>query len=141
MAKNLVFDSFAPNLDPKAFFSQILLLQDVRICCKLSLYGISRKTNESNLRKLQKTLFRAPTIVFRIFNLFQMFCKLSLYEILRKTNKPNLRKQLKTQFWPDFGPFCSNLDPNVFFREFYLYQMLDIVASYHCMQFQGKLMN
>ena len=23
---------------------------------------------------------------------------------------------------------------------FYLYYMLDIVASYHCMQFQGKLM-
>ena len=27
------------------------------------------------------------------------------------------------------------------FRGFYLRQMLDIVASYHCMQFQGKLMN
>ena len=27
------------------------------------------------------------------------------------------------------------------FREFYLYYMLDIVASYYCMQFQGKLMN
>ena len=26
------------------------------------------------------------------------------------------------------------------FSEFYLYLMLKIVASYHCMQFQGKLM-
>ena len=25
------------------------------------------------------------------------------------------------------------------FTEFYLYYMLDNVASYHCMQFQGKL--
>ena len=64
MAKSLVFDSFAPNLGAKDFFSYILLLQDVRICCKLSLYAISRKTNESNLRKWQETLFWAPTIVF-----------------------------------------------------------------------------
>ena len=35
---------------------------------------------------------------------------------------------------PTFGPqkFC---------REFYLCYMFDIVPSYHCMQFQGKLMN
>ena len=36
--------------------------------------------------------------------------------------------------WPKFGL-------KSFFNGFYLYQMLDIVASYHCMQFQGKLMN
>ena len=29
----------------------------------------------------------------------------------------------------------------VYFFKFYLYWMLDIVASYHCMQFQGKIMN
>ena len=34
-----------------------------------------------------------------------------------------------------FGP------PKLFFREFYLYLMLDIIASYHFKQFQGKLMN
>ena len=28
--------------------------------------------------------------------------------------------------------------PFNFFCEFYLYLMLDIVASYHCMQFQGQ---
>ena len=28
-----------------------------------------------------------------------------------------------------------------FFHGFYRYYMLDILASYHCMQFQGKLMN
>ena len=31
--------------------------------------------------------------------------------------------------------------PKNFFHEFYLYYILDIVANYHCMQFQGKLMN
>ena len=36
--------------------------------------------------------------------------------------------------WPKFGP-------KIFLNGFYLYQMLDIVASYLCMQFQGKLMN
>ena len=39
-------------------------------------------------------------------------------------------------FGPDFGPF----GPQNFFRWFYLYQMLDITASYHYMHFQGKLM-
>ena len=33
------------------------------------------------------------------------------------------------------------LGPQIFFCEFYLYYTLDIVASYHCMEFQGKLMN
>ena len=28
----------------------------------------------------------------------------------------------------------------IFFTKFYLNQMLEIVVSYHCIQFQGKLM-
>ena len=47
----------------------------------------------------------------------------------------------KTSFGTDFCPFRSNLVPKNFFRGFYLYQMLDIVISYRCMQFQEKLMN
>ena len=38
-------------------------------------------------------------------------------------------------------PFGQNLGPKKFFCEFYLHQKLEIVASYHYMQFQGKLMN
>ena len=30
--------------------------------------------------------------------------------------------------------------PPIFFRGFYLYELLDIVSGYHCMQFQGKVM-
>ena len=84
-------------------FSWILPLLDVTHCCKLSLYAISRKTNERKLRKWQKTSFRA-----------------------------------------DFGSFDPNVAPPPLpklFREFYLYYMLNIVARYHCMQFQRKLMN
>ena len=60
----------------------------------------------------------------------------------RKTSEPNLRQW---QFWPSFGPdfafFGPNLHPKNFLCGFYLYWMLDFVASYHCTQFQAKLMN
>ena len=68
-------------------------------------------------------------------------CQLSLSEILKKTNKTNLRKWQKNWFPDDFGPFGTNLATKAFLRWFYFYQTLDIVTSYHCMQFQGKLMN
>ena len=43
----------------------------------------------------------------------------------------------KNSFGTDFCP----LGPKSFLHGFYLFYMLDIVASYHCMQLQGKLMN
>ena len=42
---------------------------------------------------------------------------------------------------PILAPFVPNFVPQNFFCEFYLYYMLDIVGSYHCMQFQGTLIN
>ena len=67
----------------------------------------------------------------------------------------------KTNFGPDFGLFWAafglpnfffvnfgsfeifsqNLDSKNFFYEFYFHYMLDIIATYHCIQFQGKLKN
>ena len=47
----------------------------------------------------------------------------------------------KPSFEPDFGPFGPNLGTPNFFYAFYIYQILDSNASYHCMQFEGKLMN
>ena len=41
------FGPFGPNLGPN-FFSLVLPLIDVRHCNKLSLYAISKKTNEPN---------------------------------------------------------------------------------------------
>ena len=46
----------------------------------------------------------------------------------------------KTNFEPDFGLFSPNSDPQLFLGAFYLSQMLGIVASYDCLQFQRKLM-
>ena len=46
----------------------------------------------------------------------------------------------KHNFGPDFGVFGPNPPPPPKFLVlgFNLYYMLDIVASYHCMQLQGK---
>ena len=45
----------------------------------------------------------------------------------------------KTNFGADFGLFGPDLDPKNF-HWFYLFQMLDIVASYHRIQCQEKLL-
>ena len=92
------FGLFWPKFSHSKIFLWILVLLDVRNCCKLSLYAIPGNTNEPNLRKWQKN--------------------------------PSFR--------PDFSP---NMDPKKFFRGFYLYYISYIVASYHCMLFQGKRMN
>ena len=42
----------------------------------------------------------------------------------------------KPNFRPVFGPFAHPLN---FFREFYLNEMLGVIASYHRIQFQEKL--
>ena len=42
----------------------------------------------------------------------------------------------KRNFRPDFEPFGPNVDPKYFFRGFYFFEMLDIVASYRRIQFQ-----
>ena len=48
-------------------------------------------------------------------------------------NKPSLGT--------DFGLFDPNSGHQKFSHRFYLYNMLDIVARYHCMQFQRQLIN
>ena len=52
-------------------------------------------------------------------------------------NQTKKKIDKKTNFGPNFGP---NLGPS-FFGKSYLYLQLDIVPSYHAMQFKGKLMN
>ena len=49
---------FGPNSVPIILFSWILPLLDLRNCCKLPLCLISRKTDEPNFRKQQKTQFQ-----------------------------------------------------------------------------------
>ena len=129
--------SFRPNFDPfwptfcaSNFFSWLLPLLDFINCCNLSLYAISRKTNQPILRRWQKkTSFGldfgpvgqslGQTFFLLILPLLDVRnCrKLSLYAISKKTNEPNLRKWKKKQcwtwfwhIWPKFGPsivlFC-----------------------------------
>ena len=67
-------------------------------------------------------------------------CKLSLYVNSKKTKKTHLRKwQKKTSFIPNFGPFGPySSHQNIFFANIWLRQTLDIMASYHHIQYQKK---
>ena len=94
------FGHFGPNMGPQIFFSRILLLLDVRHCCKSSLYAISRKTNEQNLENGKKNL---------------VLCLISAY---------------LTQTW------ITNF---FFFSKIWICQSLDIMVSYHHVQYQKKL--
>ena len=53
--ENFKNPNFGPSLGPPIFL-WVLPLQVVRQCSRLSSYAISRKTNEPNLKKWQKTL-------------------------------------------------------------------------------------
>ena len=110
--------------------------------------------DEPNLRKRNNTNFgpvfgplwpkvALPKLFSWILSLLDVIhcCKLLLYAISKKTHEPNLRKWQKLSFGANFGPFSTNLGPKTFFQRFYLYNMLEIVARYHCMQFQRKQMN
>ena len=47
----------------------------------------------------------------------------------------------KSSFGPYFGPFWLKFEPQIFFSWILAQLDVKIVASYSCMQFQGKLMN
>ena len=103
MAKSLILDQILANLTQiwaqKFIFMYFTFTS--RHCCKLSLYTISRETNEPNLRKWQKNQFWAqiwaPKFFLWILLLLHVrhCCKLSLSAISRKTKEPNLRKWKK----------------------------------------------
>ena len=107
MAKNLLLGTTLAPLAQiwaqKNFFVDLPVL-DVRHCCKLSLYAISKKTNEPNLRKWQKNQFWVqfwhiqpkfgPPIFFSKIWLSVARCygHLSSCTISKQTNNPILRK-------------------------------------------------
>ena len=102
MAKNLVSGPILDSLPPlgrKPFFTRILLLLDVRLYCMLSLYAISKKSNE------RKSSFRPDFGLFwpklghqkRFWWVLLPLdvihcCQLSSYKISSKTIEQNLRK-------------------------------------------------
>ena len=141
MAKTLILGPILAKTWAPKFFSWFLSVLDVRHCCKLSLYAISRKTNDPKLRKWRKTHFEhdlgslGPNLCTKNFSWFFLpllnvrhCCKLSLYAIARKTKNPNsIIKWQKTSFWAWFG----TLGREFFLSEIWLYQSLDIMVSYH----------
>ena len=56
--------------------------------------------------------------------------------ITNQTSEKWQKTKFRTRFWLVWPKF----EPQNFFCGFYLHQMSDIAASYHCMQFQRKLM-
>ena len=54
----LDFDPFWPKFGPKNVFLWVLPLPDVIHCCKLSMYAISRKTNNQKWENGKKPSFR-----------------------------------------------------------------------------------
>ena len=46
----------------------------------------------------------------------------------------------KPHFGPPLDPLDSNLDRQIFFSKIWLRQSLDIMVSYHHVQYQKKLM-
>ena len=85
-----------------------------------------------------------PKILFQGYYLYWMlevFVSYHCMQFIGKLMYQTGKNDIKPSFGPDFGPFGTNLGHKNFFHGFSLYYMLDIVASYHCMQFQGKLMN
>ena len=69
-----------------------------------------------------------PQNFFVGFMHFMHCCKLTLYAISSKTNEPNLTNWQKTYFRAQFWPLRPKFKPQIFFRGFHPYQMLDIVA-------------
>ena len=113
--------NFELNFGPTKLFSRVLPLLVVRHCFKLPSYTIYRRTNGANLRKGQKTYFRAqfwaPFGRGGGVSLLDVkhSRKLTSYAIARKTYDPESRKWRKTSLWVDFVTFSLNLGPQIFF--------------------------
>ena len=98
--------SFWPKFGLQKIFLQILPLLDVRhadVSCKLSLYAISRNTNETNLSKWQKTWFwawRWP--IWPKFRCQKSFSKVWLrqsLDIMVSYHQAQYEKKLMIQSW------------------------------------------
>ena len=101
MLKKLVSGPILAQIWAQKPFSWILSLLDVRNYCKQSMYAISKKANEPNLRKQQKTQFWAQlsqiwAAKFFLKNLApsvtRCYGQLSSCTISEKTNDSILRK-------------------------------------------------
>ena len=147
LASGVILAQIRPVLPKKKLFS-ILHLQDVMHCYKLLLYAISRKTNESNLRKWQKTYFwdwfwnLRPKFGPQTF--FCGWCLYKMLEVVISYHCMHFHRKLMNQTWEngkkpnfrfDFGP---NSGYQHLFKKIWFCQSLDIMVSYHHVQYQNK---
>ena len=123
------FGLFWPKFSHSKIFLWILVLLDVRNCCKLSLYAIPGNTNEPNLRKWQKNpSFRpdfSPNMGPKKF--FVGFISTTYHTLLQAI----IVCYFKENQWTKFekmakdlvsGPILTQIwSPKIFFRWFYLY--------------------
>ena len=147
---------FGPNSGPPNFFRgfYLYLMLDIVASyhCIQSQGKLMNQTCENCKKKLISGLIWLVWPKFGLQKLFSWILplldarhcwKLSLYEVSRKTNHPNSRKWRKTSFWAGFRPVGSKFGPQIFFFFFskiWLRQSLDIMVSYHHVQYQKKLM-
>ena len=160
MVKNLVSDPilahFGPNLVPKIFLWFLTLL-DIMHCCRLSLYIISRKTNETNLRKWQKPYqFQAqfwPVLALFRSQFFLSFATTSCYALLQaiivqgiiQKKSASGSRTLPLVIFDKKALFSKNsVILQYFCQKCPFLKILDAVLKFQitlcCMQFQGKLM-
>ena len=81
--------NFGPKFGPPNFFLWIFLLIDIRHCCKLSFYAISRKTNDSNFRPYFGTFFFFDNLTLSV----------TRYHGMVSYHHVQHQKKIMIQFW------------------------------------------
>ena len=101
------------------------------------------KINEPNLRKFWP-LWRkfGPQYFFHGFYHYYIldFASYHCVKLQGKLMSQTWENGKTPSLWPDFGPFDSNSERQLFFSKTWLRQRLDIMVSYHHVQYQKKLM-
>ena len=120
------FVPFDPNSGCQSFFSKIWLRQSLDIMVRYHHVQYQKKTNDPILTELSDRRTDRRTDGQTVESDFIGYCPTNIRNLVLGSVLAPL-----TQIWAQ----------KIYFHEFYLYQMLNIVASYHCMQYQRKLIN
>ena len=155
MAKNLfsglILSPLTP-FGPKAFFPGFYLYQVLDISASYHCIQFQGKLMSQTLKNGKNTSFGPNFAPFWSKLGHQKYfwqalpplhvrhcCQLLSYTKSRTTKDPNLRKWEKPSFGTNFGLFGPNLGHQLFYKKFCLRQLLDIMVSYHHVQYQKKI--
>ena len=98
------------------FFFEVSALFQAAILCNCA---ISRKTNNANLRKWQKTYFRATHFFSWVLPLLVVVSTYHPMQLGGKLMNQPSEKGKKPKLGPDFGMFDLNLGPQKYILWFY----------------------